>query len=157
MVTLLSFPNDSGPVYQEAIAGMFPVEPFNAFSSVFFLIFAIYFWAKSFPYYKEQKFLALSIHLLKIGFIGGTVYHATRSHEIWLILDWLPILLLCLAVSVYFIAKCAYRNMAKIDFYNYRPYSGIRNTIFAIWNVSGIHALCGNCPLTFTSYISISF
>ncbi|MDT0685298.1 ceramidase domain-containing protein [Autumnicola psychrophila] len=105
VVTLLSFPNDSGPIYQETIACRFPVEPFNTFSNVFFLILAIYFGQKIYPDYKDHKFLALSIPVLIIGFIGGTVYHATRSHEIWLIMDWLPILLLCLAVSVYFIVK----------------------------------------------------
>ncbi|MDT0691872.1 ceramidase domain-containing protein [Salegentibacter sp. F188] len=105
LVTLLSFPNDSGPIYQETIEGRFPVEPFNTFSNLFFLFFAIYFGRKVYPDYREQKFLAFSIPVLIIGFIGGTIYHATRSHEIWLILDWLPILLLCLAVSVFFIFK----------------------------------------------------
>ncbi|WP_240642049.1 hypothetical protein [Nonlabens xiamenensis] len=36
------------------------------------------------------------------GFIGGTVYHATRSHEFWLLLDWVPIVLLLAACAVYF-------------------------------------------------------
>ncbi|WP_373057420.1 hypothetical protein [Zunongwangia sp. H14] len=103
LFTLLSFPNDSGPIYQETVAGRFPVEPFNTFSNFLFLAFTIYFARKVYPNYKNQLFLAYSLPVLFIGFIGGTVYHATRSHEIWLILDWLPILLLCLAVSVYFI------------------------------------------------------
>ncbi|MDT0676433.1 hypothetical protein [Autumnicola musiva] len=103
LFTLLSFPNDSGPIYQETIAGRFPVEPFNTFSNLFFLVFAVYFARKVYPDYKKQLFLAYSLPVLFVGFIGGTIYHATRSHEIWLIMDWLPILLLCLAVAVYFI------------------------------------------------------
>ncbi|MDT0641988.1 hypothetical protein RM553_04005 [Zunongwangia sp. F363] len=103
LFTMLSFPNDSGPIYQETVAGRFPVEPFNTFSNFLFLAFTIYYARKVYPDYRNQLFLAYSLPVLFIGFIGGTVYHATRSHEIWLILDWLPILLLCLAVSVYFI------------------------------------------------------
>ena len=102
---LLTFPQDSGPVYQETIAGRLPVEPFNTYSNIFFLLLIIYFSGKVYKDYKNHRFLAWSLPVLFIGFIGGTVYHATRSHDVWMYMDWLPIVILCLAVSVYFTIK----------------------------------------------------
>ncbi len=43
--------------------------------------------------------------VLFIGFIGGTLYHGTRNHEVWLLMDWVPIMLLCMAASIYFLSK----------------------------------------------------
>lgn len=102
---LSSFPNDSGPIYKETLAGRLPVEPFNTFSNLFFLAIIIYFSIKVYKNYRQHLFLAFAIPVLFISFFGGTIYHATRSHEIWLLLDWVPIILLCLSVSVYFSFK----------------------------------------------------
>ena len=49
-----------------------------------------------------------------MGFVGGTVYHATRSHDFWMYLDWLPIIFLCLAVSVYYTIKLEITNRKRI-------------------------------------------
>lgn len=113
LLNLISFPNDTGPIYQETIAGRFPVEPFNTYSNFLFLAIIIYFSLKVYRDYPRQIFLAYSLPVLFIGFIGGTIYHATRSHEIWLFMDWVPILLLCLAVSVYFIVRLRLRKRKK--------------------------------------------
>ncbi|APG60701.1 hypothetical protein [Christiangramia salexigens] len=102
---LILFPFDSGPVYQETLKGRFPVEPFNTYSNIFFLAIIIYFSIKVYKDYKNHRFLAYSLPILFTGFVGGTVYHATRSHDIWMYMDWLPIVILCLAVSIYFITK----------------------------------------------------
>ncbi|TRO67485.1 ceramidase [Christiangramia sabulilitoris] len=102
---LLAFPYDSGPVYQETMAGRLPVEPFNTYSNILFLCIVIYYSLKVYKDYNNHRFLAWSIPVLFLGFIGGTVYHATRSHDIWMYMDWLPIVLLCLAVSVYYTIK----------------------------------------------------
>ena len=50
-------------------------------------------------------FLAFVLPVIAISYVGGTMFHATRSHEIWLLLDWVPIMLLCLAAVVFFIFK----------------------------------------------------
>lgn len=105
LLSLNSFPDDSGPIYQETMAGRFPVEPFNTFSNVFFLIIILYFSFRVYKDYKNHRFLAWSLPVLFMGFIGGTVYHATRSHDFWMYLDWLPIIILCLAVSIYYTFK----------------------------------------------------
>ena len=102
---LKGFPFDSGPIYQETLAGRLPVEPFNTYSNILFLAIIIYFSLKVYRDYRNHRFLAWSLPVLFLGFIGGTVYHATRSHDVWMYMDWLPIVILCLAVSVYYTVK----------------------------------------------------
>lgn len=102
---LSSFPHDSGPIYQETIPGRFPVEPFNTYSNLFFLAIIIYFSLRVYKDVARHKFLAWCMPFLLLSYIGGTVYHATRSHDFWMYLDWLPIVVLCFAVSVYFTAR----------------------------------------------------
>ncbi|MDR5591241.1 hypothetical protein [Christiangramia sp. SM2212] len=102
---LLSFPQDSGPIYQETLAGRLPVEPFNTYSNIFFLIIIIYFSLRVYKDYANHRFLAWTLPVLFMGFVGGTIYHATRSHDVWMYMDWLPIVVLCLAVSVYYTIK----------------------------------------------------
>ncbi len=102
---LITFPQDSGPIYQETMAGRLPVEPFNTYSNILFLLILIYFSQKVYKDYKNHRFLAWSLPVLFTGFVGGTVYHATRSHDMWMYMDWLPIVILCLAVSVYYTVK----------------------------------------------------
>ncbi|WP_299365142.1 hypothetical protein [Winogradskyella sp.] len=99
------FPNDSGPIYKETIAGRFPAEPFNTLSNLLFLIIIIYFARKVYKNVKTHRYLAFAIPIIALSFVGGTVYHATRSHEIWLLMDWVPIALLLLSVGIYFIFK----------------------------------------------------
>lgn len=108
MIPLLfsqSFPNDSGPIYQETLEGRFPVEPYNTYSNLFFLAIIIYFSIKVYNDYRHHRFLAYCMPVLFLSYIGGTVYHATRSHDFWMYLDWLPIIFLCFGVSVYFTVK----------------------------------------------------
>lgn len=101
----MNFPNDFGPIYKETIEGRFPIEPWNTYSNLFFLIIFIYWTFIIYKDYKNHKFIAASLPLLLIGFIGGTIYHATRSHNIWLIMDFAPILILSISVSVYYMVK----------------------------------------------------
>ncbi len=100
-----SFPNDSGPIYQETMQGRFPVEPFNTYSNLFFLAIIVYFSVRVYRDVERHKFLAWCMPFLLLSYIGGTVYHASRSADFWMYLDWLPIVALCFAVSVYFTAR----------------------------------------------------
>ncbi|WP_424492632.1 ceramidase domain-containing protein [Salinimicrobium sp. GXAS 041] len=105
---------DGGPVYTETDLSRFPVEPFNTFSNLVFLSIIIYFAFKVYKEPAKHYFLALSIPVLFLGFIGGTVYHATRSSPVWLYLDWVPIILLCMAASIYFIFRLQKSLLYKI-------------------------------------------
>ena len=109
----ISFPNDSGPIYRETIEGRFPVEPFNTFSNILFLAIVIYFSFHVYKNAKQQAFLAFALPILFIGFVGGTIYHGTRSHEIWLLMDWVPIVILCLSASIYFTFKDGENSLQK--------------------------------------------
>lgn len=102
---LREFPQDSGPIYLETVEGRFPVEPFNTYSNLIFLVLVIYWGLKVYRNPKEHQFLAWILPIIGASYIGGTIYHATRSHEFWLRLDWMPIMLLCGALVIYFIFK----------------------------------------------------
>ncbi|MDF0714975.1 hypothetical protein PY092_02345 [Muricauda sp. 334s03] len=99
------FPKDSGPIYLETMEGRFPIEPFNTFSNLIFLVLIIYWGIKVYRNPRQHRFLAWVLPIIGISYVGGTVYHATRSHEFWLRLDWMPIMLLCAALVIYFIFK----------------------------------------------------
>lgn len=111
---LEGFPNDTGPIYQETIQGRFPVEPFNTFSNLVFLIIIIYFFIKIRNKPKEHPFFLFAIPVTFVGWIGGTIYHGTRSHQIWLLLDWMPIMLVCLGGIFYYISKTTKSNWKRV-------------------------------------------
>lgn len=97
--------NDSGPIYQETIMGRWPVEPWNTFSNVV-ILFSLFYW--SYHVYKNPKqhlFMAICIPFIYLGVFGATMYHSTRSHEVWLLMDWVPIAVLSIATSIYFMIK----------------------------------------------------
>ena len=99
------FPNDTGPIYKETIAGRFPVEPFNTYSNLIFLFIVIYFGIRIYKEPKNQWFLMITIPFIFIGYIGGTLYHGLRNSEAWLLIDWVPIRGLSFAAILYFVFK----------------------------------------------------
>lgn len=99
------FPNDSGPIYQETVSGRLPVEPYNTFSNLIFLFILMYFAIKIYKNPKQHIFFCFALPIIFASWIGGTMYHATRSHEFWLVLDWLPIMVVCFIGILHFIGK----------------------------------------------------
>jgi len=98
-------PPDGGMRYTETnMAQLFP-EPLNAITSCFFLIIAIYWTLKIKGDFKGHPFLTYCLILLYIGGIGGTVYHSLRQWSVFIMMDWLPIMLLCVSAGVYFLAQ----------------------------------------------------
>lgn len=95
--------NDFGRAYTETNLEAFPVEPFATYTNIGFLIIVLYWWYQRRQLSDKalQKYLDFCLPLLFIGFLGGTVYHATRSHSIWLLMDFVPIYLLCLITAFY--------------------------------------------------------
>lgn len=81
------------------------MEPFNTASNLIFLAIVIYWSLKLFRKEELSKrfktYLTFSMPVLFIGYVGGTIYHATRSHSIWLLLDFIPILVLALITAFY--------------------------------------------------------
>lgn len=96
---------DGGSLYTETnLLNHFP-EPLNALTSCFFLAIAVYWTIKLKNDHKTHPFLTYCLVLLYIGGIGGTTYHALRQWPIFIMMDWLPIMILCISAGVYFLAK----------------------------------------------------
>ena len=98
-------PADFGPIYAETDLSRFPVEPWNTASNIIFLIICLVFAKRTKFDWRAHQTLTFAIPILFIGFIGGTVFHATRSHNIWLIMDFVPIFVLAIATSLHFWLK----------------------------------------------------
>ncbi len=93
---------DGGPVYAETNLQHLIAEPWNAISSLAFLVPVIYWSIRLKGRYKEYSFLTLCMPLLFAGGIGSTLFHAFRSSRYLLLMDVLPIATLTFLVSVYF-------------------------------------------------------
>lgn len=93
---------DSGPVYRETDFSGLIVEPWNAYSSLSFLIPAFIFLYRLRGHFKQHMFLiAFCCPMLVLGGLGSTLFHAFRN-SVWLLLmDVLPIVVLTLGVSIY--------------------------------------------------------
>jgi hypothetical protein len=101
MASVPSIP-DWGPLYRETDLSRLPVEPWATCSNVVFLAIAVY-WAYRIRHQlREQVFIAWCLPVLLVGFVGGTVFHATRSHPVWLLMDFMPIMILCVAGAVHY-------------------------------------------------------
>lgn len=98
-------PQDGGMMYTETDLSQFFPEPLNAVTAVFFLVLAVFWTFKIKGNFAKFPFLTYCLVLLYVGAIGGTVYHSFRQWPIFIIMDWLPIMLLCLSASFYFVAQ----------------------------------------------------
>lgn len=98
-------PPDGGMPYTETnMEHLFP-EPFNAVTAVLFLLIAIFWTIKIKGNFKQHPFLTYCLVLLYIGGVGGTIYHSFRQWPVFIMMDWLPIMLLCVSAGIYFLAK----------------------------------------------------
>ncbi|WP_116788207.1 hypothetical protein [Flavobacterium psychrotrophum] len=105
MINNIQSPPDGGMLYTETnFNHLFP-EPLNTVTSVFFLCIAIYWTIKLWGKWKQYTFLSFAVILLYIGGIGGTIYHGLRQWHFFIMMDWLPIMLLCLTAGIYFITR----------------------------------------------------
>ena len=94
--------SDSGPIYTETDFSNFIVEPWNAISSLAFLIPAIYWAYKLRNDYRQNWFLLYSAALLFIGGTGSTLFHAFRCSKFLIVMDFLPMAILTLSICFYF-------------------------------------------------------
>jgi hypothetical protein len=101
----VSIAPDGGTLYAETnLHHLFP-EPLNTITSAFFCIMALMWILRLNGFSKEYFFLSVASYVLLIGGIGGTIYHGLRQYSIFIFMDWVPILLLCMMASAYFWVK----------------------------------------------------
>ena len=108
------FPGDSGPLYQETNPGPWPVEPYNTYSNLIFVAIVLYWGKKVYADRKNHWFLSWVLPIIFISYIGGTIYHGSRSHDFWLFLDWVPIMLLCLSLIAYLVSRIVTSTLSRI-------------------------------------------
>lgn len=97
--------DDGGPTYWETnMDNLFP-EPFNMFSAIIFMFIALYWYFKAARQTTSFRFLKLSSIILAIGGLGGSIYHGFRIYEWAMWMDWIPILVLCIAAASYFVYR----------------------------------------------------
>ncbi|MDT8308780.1 MAG: ceramidase domain-containing protein [Bacteroidales bacterium] len=122
------FINDFGPLYFEFQPDAYIKEPWNAFSSLFFLIPVIYWVWKLRGSYKKYLIITALLPLLFLNGIGSTLYHAFRASNVFLFLDSIPAALMNLLLAGYMWYKLL-RNPWKAA------------GIVALFYVSGIAAM----------------
>ena len=96
---------DPGPIYTETQPGRFPVEPWSTATNLLFLALVVYWAAKTRVRIRKHPLIVVGLPVLLLGFVGGTVYHATRSHPAWLMMDYIPIFVLLLMTTLYLWAR----------------------------------------------------
>ena len=97
---------EGGPWYAEThITDAIIVEPWNAFSSLAIAFPAFYFLWKIRKNPKQYDFLLAAIPFLMLNGIGSTLFHGFRTSRFFLIMDFLPALIVTLMITVYFWSK----------------------------------------------------
>lgn len=96
---------DGGPRYAEFHPEQIIVEPWNALSSVFMMLPAIYWLCRYRKNADQNWFFLFAITMVFLGGLGSTLFHAFRMSTVFLILDVLPSALLTLSLAIYFWIK----------------------------------------------------
>lgn len=104
-MNLLQLLPDGGPIYSETDITATIVEPYNTLSAVLFLVMSVYWYGRLRGSFMKFPYLTSSLVLLSIGGVGGLIYHAFRYSSFFLFMDWLPIMILCMMTSMYFMYK----------------------------------------------------
>jgi len=95
---------DGGILYTETDMTKAIPEPLNTLSSCLFLALAIYWFVKLIKE-RNHRFLLICTLVLFTGSVGGTLYHGLRRYHIFLFMDYMPIMILCLMAGVYFLSR----------------------------------------------------
>lgn len=107
----LHLPPDGGQFYQETNLNQWLVEPWNAISSLSFLVPAAYWTWKIRKSIIQHPFFFFCQVMLAIGGLGSALYHAFRVSAFLMLLDVLPITALTIGLGCNFWIK-ALKNLA---------------------------------------------
>jgi hypothetical protein len=112
--TPVVLPEDGGPIYAETNFARTVVEPWNAISSLAILLPAVYWAIRIRNNYRKYSFLTICLPFLFLGGLGSTIFHAFRSHRIWLLLDITPSAILTLLLGLFFWMKVLPRKWMAV-------------------------------------------
>ena len=93
---------DGGPLYTETDLSNVIVEPWNAISSLAFLIPAAYWFFRLYKNPKENWFLLYCSVLLLFGGLGSTLFHGFRIHRFFIVMDFLPMAIATFSLTIFF-------------------------------------------------------
>lgn len=96
---------DGGLIYTESNFSNYFPEPLNAVTSFLFFFIAIYWLFKIKGFSSKHLFLSVCAWILFTGGIGGILYHGLRRYNIFIALDWVPIVILCFLTMGWFWQK----------------------------------------------------
>jgi hypothetical protein len=92
---------DGGPIYRETNLAHTIAEPWNAISSLAFIVPVFYWLYRLRGQYSRYAFLVGCMPLLALGSLGSTFFHAFRTSRVLLFMDFMPIIILTLALGIY--------------------------------------------------------
>lgn len=92
-------------MYHEFIADAFVKEPWNAYSSLFFIVPVIFWIIRLKGEYRQNWVILLTLPFLFMNGLGSTLYHAFRNSNLFLLMDFMPAIALCIIVATYFWTK----------------------------------------------------
>ncbi len=95
---------DGGPVYKETPpdpAAVSFAEPWNAVTAAFFIAIVLVWLWRLRGRYRQFPFIVSCMPILFAGGIGGTLYHAFRTRQVWFLMDVVPISLLGAVGAIY--------------------------------------------------------
>ncbi len=92
---------DSGPLYHEFHAEAFIKEPWNAISSLFFLVPVAFWLWKLRGAYLQYPMISILLPFLFLNGVGSAIYHAFRAYQWALLLDWMPAFAMNLILATY--------------------------------------------------------
>lgn len=96
---------DGGPIYSESnFTHIFP-EPYNTVTSCLFTVLSIFWLLKLRKDYRKHIFLSVCTLILFIGSLGGSLYHGLRKYPVFLVMDYMPIMILCFMAGFYFLYR----------------------------------------------------
>lgn len=122
---------DGGPVYTETAPDQFIVEPWNAISSLLYMLPAlIWLWYLR-KHFTRYRFILFAGILIILGSLGSTLFHAFRVSVVFLILDILPVAILTLSISIYFWTH-VFKQWGYV-FFVIGPLIGLRFIIFNVF------------------------
>lgn len=93
---------DNGPYYHEFHPEGFLLEPWNAISSLAFFIPIIYWIFRLKGEYAKHPIIVSILPFLFLNGLGSTLYHAFRSSQFFLYLDWMPASILSFLLAAFF-------------------------------------------------------